>query len=112
MEFGICNKYSFCCLRIGDWFRWARYKFSYLSNRRRTPSPIIDNPEHAKKVLDTLQEALSHDRTKTSLIGMTPLGLVELTRKKTRSMSADIAHTQLPCYLLGGNTVGLEYRLF
>lgn len=46
----------------------------------------MDNPEHAKKVLDTLQEALSHDRTKTSLIGMTPLGLVELTRKKTRSM--------------------------
>ena len=33
-----------------------------------------------------LEEALALDRTKTSLIGMTPLGLVELTRKKTRSM--------------------------
>lgn len=46
----------------------------------------MDKPEHIQKVLDTLQEALAQDRTKTSLIGMTPLGLVELTRKKTRSM--------------------------
>ena len=46
----------------------------------------MDNPEHNQKVLDVLQDALALDRTKTSLIGMTPLGLVELTRKKTRSM--------------------------
>ena len=46
----------------------------------------MDNPEHSQKVLDVLEEALALDRTKTSLIGMTPLGLVELTRKKTRSM--------------------------
>ena len=46
----------------------------------------MENPEHSQKVLEVLQEALSLDRTKTSLIGMTPLGLVELTRKKTRSM--------------------------
>lgn len=46
----------------------------------------MDNPEHSKQVLDVLQNALALDRTKTSLIGMTPLGLVELTRKKTRSM--------------------------
>lgn len=46
----------------------------------------MDNPEHSQKVLDVLQESLALDRTKTSVIGMTPLGLVELTRKKTRSM--------------------------
>lgn len=46
----------------------------------------MENPEHSQKVLDVLQEHLAKDRTKTSLIGMTPLGLVELTRKKTRSM--------------------------
>lgn len=46
----------------------------------------MENPEHADRVLEVLQEALALDRTKTSLIGMTPLGLVELTRKKTRSM--------------------------
>lgn len=46
----------------------------------------MENPEHSQKVLEVLQEALSMDRTKTSVIGMTPLGLVELTRKKTRSM--------------------------
>ncbi|MDE5549101.1 MAG: Rne/Rng family ribonuclease [Clostridia bacterium] len=46
----------------------------------------MENPEHSQKVMEVLQEALSLDRTKTSLIGMTPLGLVEITRKKTRSM--------------------------
>ena len=46
----------------------------------------MENPEHSQKVMEVLQEALALDRTKTSLIGMTPLGLVELTRKKTRSM--------------------------
>ncbi len=46
----------------------------------------MDNSEHAQKVLDILRENLALDRTKTTLVGMTPLGLVELTRKKTRSM--------------------------
>ncbi|MDE6189449.1 MAG: Rne/Rng family ribonuclease [Clostridia bacterium] len=46
----------------------------------------MESQEHSQKVLETLQEALALDRTKTSVIGMTPLGLVEVTRKKTRSM--------------------------
>lgn len=46
----------------------------------------MDNPEHSQKVMDVLQEYLAKDRTKTTVVGMTPLGLVELTRKKKRSM--------------------------
>lgn len=39
---------------------------------------------HRDEVLSALQNALKKDRLKTSAIGMTALGLVELTRKKTR----------------------------
>lgn len=41
--------------------------------------------EHKNKVLETLSENLSHDRTKCKVLGMTQLGLVELTRKKIRN---------------------------
>ncbi|MBQ3755188.1 MAG: Rne/Rng family ribonuclease [Clostridia bacterium] len=44
----------------------------------------MQNEEHKEQVIETLKEALKNDRLKTSTVGMTPLGLVELTRKKTR----------------------------
>ncbi len=40
--------------------------------------------EHRDAVIEKLKEALKHDRQKTATVGMTSLGLVELTRKKTR----------------------------
>jgi len=39
---------------------------------------------HRQAVIDELKNALKKDRVKTSTVGMTSLGLVELTRKKTR----------------------------
>ncbi len=44
----------------------------------------MDNPEHQEAVLSELKKALAHDRTRTSLNGFSPLGLVEMTRKRTR----------------------------
>lgn len=46
----------------------------------------MNNPEHNDAVLSVLAQELAKDRTKTSLVGMSSLGLVELTRKKKRSM--------------------------
>ena len=46
----------------------------------------MDNEEHRQKVLEALSTHLKKDRIKTTVMGMTHLGLVELTRKKTRSM--------------------------
>ena len=40
--------------------------------------------EHRKRVLTSLEVALSKDRVKTSINGFTQLGLVEMTRKRTR----------------------------
>ncbi|MDI3299132.1 MAG: Rne/Rng family ribonuclease [Bacillota bacterium] len=40
--------------------------------------------EHRQAVLRALEEALQRDRTKSSVLGLTELGLVEMTRKKGR----------------------------
>lgn len=48
----------------------------------------MDNEEHQVKVLEELAKALSLDRTRVTLNGFTSLGLVELTRKRTRDSLA------------------------
>ncbi len=44
----------------------------------------MDNKDHQDAVLAELQKALSRDRTKTTTNGFSALGLVEMTRKRTR----------------------------
>ncbi len=41
------------------------------------------DPEHQRQVLRTLEKALAHDHAKTTVYAMSPLGLVEMTRKRT-----------------------------
>lgn len=63
---------------------------------------FIDMDEIADKerVLATLREELAKDRTKSNVLGITQLGLVEMTRKKTRQC---ISHSlQNPCPYCGG----------
>lgn len=62
----------------------------------------MDNEEHRNKVIETLEEALKKDRVKTTVMGMTHLGLVELTRKKTRSMLDSIMLQ--PCPYCNGDS--------
>ncbi|MGN0788865.1 MAG: ribonuclease E/G, partial [Christensenellales bacterium] len=61
----------------------------------------MNNSIHIDKIMETLQQELSKDRTKTSIAGMSSLGLVELTRKKKRSM-IDAVMLQ-PCPYCRGN---------
>lgn len=44
----------------------------------------MHEPEHQRQVIETLRHALKKDRTKTTVVGMTGLGLIEMTRKKVR----------------------------
>ncbi len=44
----------------------------------------MEDAEHKRQVLRALEKALARDRTKVHLTEMSPLGLVELTRKRTR----------------------------
>lgn len=55
----------------------------------------MSDERHRQNVLEELQRALSMDRTRTSVGGFTSLGLVEMTRKRTRE---SLAHTLCePC---------------
>lgn len=44
----------------------------------------MDAPEHRQKVLDALADAFAADRVKTVIHGFTSLGLIEMTRKRSR----------------------------
>lgn len=44
----------------------------------------MEDAEHKKSVLVKLENELKKDRTKTAIMGITQLGLFEMTRKKTR----------------------------
>lgn len=44
----------------------------------------MEQADHRQRVLDSLHTHLKKDRTKTNILGLTELGLVELTRKKAR----------------------------
>ncbi len=44
----------------------------------------MSEPDHRRQVLRTLDKALARDRVKSYLTEMSPLGLVEVTRKRTR----------------------------
>ncbi len=50
----------------------------------------MDSPEHREAVLAELRKALSRDRTRLTVNGFTSLGLVEMTRKRTRESLAHI----------------------
>ncbi len=49
-----------------------------------------------QKLLTTLQNELKHDRTKSNVVGMTGLGLVEMTRKKVRRSLSATLQTNCP----------------
>jgi ribonuclease G len=50
----------------------------------------MENTEHKESVLNEFNKALSHDRTKVGVNGFTGLGLVEVTRKRTRESLAHV----------------------
>jgi ribonuclease G len=50
----------------------------------------MDMEEHRAAVLDELKRALSRDRTRMTVSGFTALGLVEMTRKRTRESLAHV----------------------
>jgi ribonuclease G len=50
----------------------------------------MTDPEHQRQVLRTLEKALEKDRAKTSINGVSSLGLVEMTRKRTRESLGQI----------------------
>lgn len=50
----------------------------------------METPEHRNAVLEELRRAVARDRTRVTLNGFTALGLVEMTRKRTRESLAHV----------------------
>jgi ribonuclease G len=50
----------------------------------------VESVEHRNGLLDELRRALARDRTRITLNGFTALGLVEMTRKRTRESLAHV----------------------
>jgi len=44
----------------------------------------MKNPEHKRRVFASLEKALAKDRVKTNVHNFSPLGLIEMTRKRTQ----------------------------
>ncbi len=64
----------------------------------------METPSHRARLLQEFEEKLKSDHTKTVVVGLTGLGLVELTRKKVRGSIGDIMTRPCP-YCLGKGTV-------
>jgi len=60
----------------------------------------MENEEHRNAVLAEFNKALARDRTRMTLSGFTQLGLVEMTRKRTRESLAHVLCE--PCPTCGG----------
>ncbi len=56
----------------------------------------MDTKEHQDEVLRVFEEELARDRTKTALLGLTQLGLVEMTRKKVRDGLGELVQKECP----------------
>lgn len=56
----------------------------------------MDSADHRDAVLDELKKALARDRTRITVNGFSALGLVELTRKRTRESLAHVLCEQCP----------------
>lgn len=50
----------------------------------------MDEEEHQRQVLKTLEKALAKDHAKSKISGVSALGLVEMTRKRTRESLAHV----------------------
>jgi ribonuclease G len=70
---------------------------------------------HRSEVLQVLEEEIKKDKTKTNILGITQLGLVEMTRKKVRPSLAEVL--QKPCpycdgrgKVLSEETLGINFK--
>ncbi len=57
----------------------------------------MEDEEHRRQVLRTLEKQLERDHAKTNIIGITELGLVQMTRKRTRESLVQILCEPCPC---------------
>ncbi|KAF1085614.1 Ribonuclease G [Sporotomaculum syntrophicum] len=75
----------------------------------------MNSEEHQRQVLAELEQEIRKDKTKTNILGITQLGLVEMTRKKVRPSLAEVLQKACPyCEgrgkVLSEETVGINIK--
>lgn len=75
----------------------------------------MESPAHREKVLRILEDELKKDKVKTSVLGLTRLGLVEITRKKAhQGLEAELQRSCPYCggtgKILSEETVAIQIR--
>ncbi|AGL02638.1 Rne/Rng family ribonuclease [Desulfoscipio gibsoniae] len=75
----------------------------------------MNQEEHRRQVLDVLEEEIHKDKTKINILGITQLGLVEITRKKVRPSLAEVLQKACPYCdgrgkVLSEETVGINIK--
>lgn len=71
----------------------------------------MDELGDKEKVIETLKEELRKDRTKSNVLGITQLGLVEMTRKKSRKCISNVLQTTCPYCNGSGRVISAETML-
>ncbi|MEA4883083.1 MAG: Rne/Rng family ribonuclease [Clostridia bacterium] len=72
----------------------------------------MDEESHQKQVIKKLEESLAGDKTKSSVLGITQLGLVEMTRKKVQQGLAESMMKVCPTCEGRGRTLSEETLAF
>lgn len=75
----------------------------------------MENEDHNQEVLSKLEEELHKDKTKAHILGITSLGLVEMTRKKTRHSLSTALEKTCPCCegkgrILSENSISIQIK--
>lgn len=52
----------------------------------------MESEDHRKRVLEELEKHLTKDKARTSVLGITKLGLIEMTRKKSQQGLVELTH--------------------
>jgi ribonuclease G len=68
----------------------------------------MEDPAHRKKLLESLKEVAKKDRARTNVLGISELGLVEMTRKRTRDNLQAVLCS--PCPYCGGRGRVMDVR--
>lgn len=72
----------------------------------------MKKPENQQDVVKKLKEALKFDRQKTVVLGMTQLGLVEMTRKRTRKKVSALFNSTCQCCLGSGTIRSIYWTMY
>lgn len=57
----------------------------------------MNTAEHKEQIIEKLEEQLERDKVKTHILGLTSLGLLEMTRKKMRHTLSTVLEKTCPC---------------